>query len=127
MFLLKAKTVPDPQAVQNTSIFVSSTSEMTASFSDMRGCSSHTESSKAVPVCCLDVPNPAVFLGIWLTLPSKPNPDVESLRKQLDEAKERLAVSEANQRREEQDVAALRAEVDKLAQRVQSGKQSRHP
>jgi len=68
-----------------------------------------------------------VTFGIWLTSPSKINSDVESLRKQLSEAKERLAASEANQRRNQQDIVVLRVEVDKLAQKIQSGKQSRHP
>jgi hypothetical protein len=67
-----------------------------------------------------------VSLGIWLASP-KTNSDVESLKSQLAEVQQQLKVAEAKEQRDEQDIVALRADVAKLTERVQKGKQGRHP
>jgi len=71
-------------------------------------------------------------LGMWLAMPPKPSSEMESLKRELGSLRERLAVTEELQRREESEIAALRAEIAKSSQQSQRARQAqptmrRHP
>lgn len=57
--------------------------------------------------------------GMWLAMPSKSSSEIEALKKQLSEMTGQLAVAVERQKRTEDDVAALRAEVARNTQQAQ--------
>jgi hypothetical protein len=63
-------------------------------------------------------------VGLWLAMPSKPSSEMEALKKELGALRERLAVTEELQRREESEIVALRAEMAKSSQHPQRGQQT---
>ena len=61
-------------------------------------------------------------LGMWLRVPSKPSSEMEALTKELDALRERIATTE---KRQENDIAAIRAEIAKTSQHVQQSNQTK--